>query len=351
MASSRTLLATLTGLVLASMVLIAAPTGAQSDMNGTVCVVADLAGFDDAGFNSGVLAGAERASKRLQVGLVTAEPETEADIAAAIEALAASGGCDLIIGVGFVVGIAMDPILLDHPDQRFAVIDYVLANPGNAASVVFESDQPSFMAGYVAAAASTTGKVATYGGLPIPPVTDFMNGYALGVEYFNTQTGGTVEVLGWDVATQTGLFSFDFSNPALGFALAEDLFSQGADTVFPLSGSTGLGTYAAAAERKAIGEDVRVVYPDFDAFDLFDRDQPKVLLTSAAKNFDVATYRQIEALVDGSWTAGLVSEDLASGGVGLAPFHRTNSQVPGFVRPDLRDIRAGIVNGDIPTLP
>ena len=158
-------------------------------------------------------------------------------------------------------------------------------------------------------------------------------------------------MLGWDVGTQSGLFSFTFQDPALGFAIAGDLFDQGADTVFPVAGATGLGTYDAAVERKATGEEVRVVYPDFDPFKLFDRDREKVLLTSAVKNFDVAAYRQIEALVDGSWASGLVLENLATGGVDLAPFHRTNNQVPGFVRPALRDIRAGIVNGTIPTLP
>lgn len=351
MVPSRKMLASIASLMLAPAILTAAPAAARSDTNGTVCVVADPAGFDDAAFNSAVLAGAEQASRRLQVELVTADPGTEAGIASTIDTWAASGDCDLIIGVGFIVGALMEPFLLDYADQRFAAIDYVFGNPGNAASVTFEPDQPAFMAGYVAAAASTTDKVATYGGLPFPSVTDFMNGYALGVDYFNAQTGGTVEVLGWDVDTQSGLFSFDFGNPALGFAIANDLFDQGADTVFPVAGATGLGTYFAAVERKAAGEEVRVVYPDFDPFDLFDRDRAKVLLTSAVKNFDVATYRQIQALVDDSWTSGLIFESLTTGGTDLAPFHRTNNQVPGFVRPALRDIRAGIVNGTIPTLP
>lgn len=347
----RKVTASVAALTLASGIFIAAPVAAKSDMNGTVCVVADPAGFDDAAFNSGVLEGAEQASRRLQVGLVTADPGTEAGIAEAIEGWAVSGNCDLIIGVGFVVGAVMEPYLLDYPGQRFAGIDHAFSNPGNAASVVFESDQPAFQAGYVAAASSSTGKVGTYGGLPFPSVTDFMNGYALGVDYFNAQTGSTVEVLGWDVATQSGLFSFSFTDPALGFAIANDLFDEGADTVFPVAGATSLGTYTAAVERKAAGQEVRVVYPDFDPFDLFDRDRAKVLLTSAVKNFDVATYRQIEALVDGSWASGFVFENLATGGVDLAPFHRTNNQVPGFVRPALRDIRAGIVDGTILTLP
>jgi polar amino acid transport system substrate-binding protein len=37
--------------------------------------------------------------------------------------------------------------------------------------------------------------------------------------------------------------------------------------------------------------------------------------------------------------------------VGIAPFHRLDKQVPGFLRNDLGAIRAGIIDGTIPTLP
>ena len=351
MSRTRKLLTLLAAFGLVVSLFAVAPAGASPDANGTVCLVADPAGFGDEAFNDGVLAGADRAAKRLQVELITADPGSEAGIEAVLEAWVTSGECDLIIGVGFIVGFVMEPFVLDHPQQRFAVIDSVFQNPGNAASVIFQVDQPSFMAGYVAAAASQTGKVATYGGLPISPVTDFMNGYALGVEYFNAQHGASVEVLGWDVGTQDGLFAFTFDDPAVGFAITQDLFDQGADTVFPVAGGTSLGSYDAAVERKAAGDEVRVVYPDFDPFRQFDRDPARVLLTSAVKKADVATYNLIEALVDGSWQPGVVVEDLAGDAVDIAPFHRTSNQVPGFVRRDLRDIRAGIIDGSIPTLP
>ena len=353
MLPARKILALTAAAIMVSGLVAAGPASAQSDANGTVCIVADPAAtLDYDAYNSAVLAGAEQASRRLNVGLVTADPGSEAGIADTVDTWAASGDCDLIIGVGFIAGGAMEPSLGDFPDQRFSVIDYVFQVPGNASSVIFQSDEPAFQAGYVAAAASTTGKVATYGGFQIPPVTDFMNGYALGVEYFNTTTGSAVQVLGWDVSSQTGLFSFSFTDPVQGFSIAQGLFDQGADAVFPVAGATGVGSYDAAVQRKAAtGAQVRVVYPDFDPFELFDRDRANVLLTSAVKNVDVATYALIESLVDGSWVSGIIIEDLASGGVDLAPFHGTNNQVPGPVRPALRDIRAGIVDGTIPTLP
>jgi basic membrane protein A len=351
MSRAHKLLSIAAVLTAAQGVALASPAVAERPSTASVCLVADPGGFGDASFNDAALAGAQEASRKLHVDLVTAAPGTPTGIADVTDAWAASGECDLIVGVGFIAGGAMEASVAAYPDQRFAALDHVFQTPGNATSIVFQVDQPSFLAGYVAAAASATGVVGTYGGLDIPPVTDFMNGFALGVDRYNAQTGGAVEVLGWDVDTQTGLFSGVFDDPAVGFALAEDLFDQGADTVFAVAGGTSFGSYDAAVQRKLAGDEVRVILPDVNAYDVVDRDPARVLLTSVVKDVEVATYHVIESLVDGSWSAGVVVEDLASGGADLAPFHRTNNQVPGVVRPALRDLRAAIIDGTIPTLP
>ena len=340
--------------VVSVFAVLAAPTtvDARGRTNGTACVVADPAGFDDGTLNQAVLRGARKASRLYRVELVTADPGTEESIAAQVEEWTAAGACDLIIGVGFIVGGVIEPTVAANSQQRFALIDssYTAEYP-NVASVLFRVDQAAFLAGYVAAAANETGKVGTYGGLPIPGVTDYMNGYALGVEYHNVRRGTDVEVLGWDVESQDGLFSGTFTDPEVGAALADELYGQGADTIMPVSGGTGRGTYDAAVARKLAGDDVRVVYVDFDPFWLFDRDPAGVLLTSAVKRFGVAAAHQIKALARDTWEGGMIEEDLASGGVGIAPFHRTRRQLPPTIWLDLLRIRRGIIDGTIPTLP
>ena len=178
-----------------------------------------------------------------------------------------------------------------------------------------------------------------------------MDGYALGVRYFNEQNDATVEVLGWDPDTRAGLLlDFEFNNPDLGRTVTLDLFDQGADTVFAVAGGTGLGSLDAAAERKAAGDRVRVIESDFDSYYVYG-DPARVLLTSVLKNTDVAVFNTIRSLVTHTWQPRPVWEDLGSGGVDIAPFHKTNNQVPGFLKNDLRAIRVGIVDGTIPTLP
>ncbi len=328
------------------------PAGGAHGTDGNVCVAFDPGGLDDAGFNGNVADAVAQAARRLHVDFELGVSDDLADIAATIDDFVTSGDCDLIIGVGFLVGIEMEPFVAANPGQRFAIIDYAFFGGPypNAAEVLFRVDQSSFLAGYLAAGISETGKVGVYGGIPIPPVTQFMDGYALGVEHYNAVHGTSVEVLGWDVDTQTGLFTFTFVDPAAGQAATALLYDDGADTVFAVAGFTGQGSLDEAALRVAAGEQVRVIEPDVDWYDI-DGDPARVLLTSVLKGTGVAAYHQIAALVSGTWTPGEVWEDLATGGTDIAEFHKLNNQVPGHLRNDLKGLRAGIIDGSIPTLP
>ncbi|MCP3998823.1 MAG: BMP family ABC transporter substrate-binding protein, partial [bacterium] len=326
------------------------PAGAKPGSNGKVCIVNAVGGPDDV-FNVSAAEGARRAQGRLHVQVVTLDAYSEAEVDANIDSFVTAGDCDLIIGLGFEVAFRMEPFIAAHPGQQFSLIDSSFGGAySNLAEVLFRVDQASFLAGYVAAGVSDTGKVGVFGGIPIPPVTAFMDGYALGVEWFNSEHGADVEVLGWDPDLQTGLFAFTFQDPVVGQALAADLFDQGADTVFPVAGATSFGALDEAIDRKSGGDDVRVIGVDYDwSKVLGDRD--RVILTSVIKDFGVAVFHQIAALVGGTWTGGEVTEDLASGGVDIARFRKLNRIVPGHIKRDLRQIRTGINNGTIPTMP
>ena len=80
-------------------------------------------------------------------------------------------------------------------------------------------------------------------------------------------------------------------------------------------------------------------------------DPDRVLLTGVIKDYGPAVFDQIAALVDGSWSAGLVFVDLENEATDIAPFHYLNSAVPGFLKNDLKDLRVGIIDGTIPTFP
>jgi basic membrane protein A len=315
-----------------------------------VCVVNDPGGSEDP-FNRSVAEGVKRASRKLKVEASTLDADTETEVVANIDAFVTAGNCDLIIGVAFRVAFEMEPFIAANPDQKFAVLDWSSGGIyDNAAEVLFSVNEAGFLAGYTAAGISETGKVGVFGGLPIPPVTLFMDGYALGVEHYNAQYGASVEVLGWDPDLQTGLFSFTFTDPTAGQAMASDLYDLGADTVFPVAGETSFGALDEAALRRAAGETVRIIGVDFDWSDTFG-DPDRVILTSVIKDLGAAVFDQINALVEGTWQAGIIEEGLESGWVDIARFHKLNQNVPGHLKNDLKGIREGIIDGSIPTTP
>src|SRR4030095_1853761 len=102
---------------------------------------------------------------------------------------------------------------------------------------IYASDQAAFLAGYAAASITRTGKVGVFGGLDIAPVLDYMDGFALGVAYYNEKNGTNVEVLGWDPEKQQGQFVGDFCCAADGQQLTQQLMDQGADIILPVAGT------------------------------------------------------------------------------------------------------------------
>ena len=73
----------------------------------------------------------------------------------------------------------------------------------------------TFLGGYLAAGMSETGVVCTFGGVNIPPVTEFMVGFQNGVEYYNAEKGADVTVLGWDNELNDGAFTGNFRDKAV----------------------------------------------------------------------------------------------------------------------------------------
>lgn len=311
-----------------------------------VCQVTDTGGIDDRSFNATAWKGVQDAMDELGVEGKYLESQQQTDYEKNINAFI-EDGCDLIVTVGFLLGDATGASAEANPEQKFSIVDFAY-DPAfdNVLGQVFNTQEAAFLAGYAAAAVSQTGKVGTFGGIQIPPVTVFMDGFALGVAYHNEQKGTNVEVLGWDPAAQTGLFTGNFESTDDGRTMGLSLMDEGADIIMPVAGPVGLGTAAAAQERG----NVYIVGVDNDWF-FSASDYADIILTSVLKNMDVLTYDAIVSVIDGSFEGGVIVGTLENGGVGLAPFHDLESMVPSDLMAELDEIKAGIIAGDISATP
>ncbi|NOH00661.1 MAG: BMP family ABC transporter substrate-binding protein [Chloroflexi bacterium] len=171
----------------------------------------------------------------------------------------------------------------------------------------------AFLAGYAGAATTQTGKVATFGGINIPPVSIFMKGFEAGVKYYNAQKGTNVEVLGWSTEANDGSFTGNFESLDDGRSFAESFVQEGADIIMPVAGPVGLGSAAYCQETGSC----KIVGVDTD-WTVSASEYSDVILTSVMKNMNVAVFDTIKAVVDGTFAGGVYTGTLANGGVGLA---------------------------------
>ena len=300
------------------------------------CQVTDTGGIDDKSFNQTAWKGV---TDSIAAGYATEdsdflESQAATDYTPNIQAFI-DQGCDLIITVGFLLGTDTEAMANANPDQPFQIIDFAYAETiPNVEGAVFGTTDAAFAAGYLAAATTQTGLVATYGGIQIPcGVTCFMDGFVYGVRYYNQENGTDVQVLGWNPEEQTGTFTGDFEDLAKGRSVTESFLQEGADIVLPVAGPVGEGSAAAAQEAG----DVWVIGVDADWFETLPA-YSDLILTSVLKGLDVAVATAIQAVADGTFEGGTRLYTIAEDGVGLGPINDTISS-------DLQDATAAVIEG------
>jgi basic membrane protein A and related proteins len=346
--------------VLALVALVAAACGKKptttagstsKNANFVACQVTDTGGIDDRSFNATAWKGMEDAKSQLGVQVKFLESNSQNDFAPNIQAFVQQK-CGLIVTVGFLLGDATKASAKQNTSQKYAIVDFAYAPKdvpnSNILGLTFSTDQAAFLAGYLAASLSKTHKLGTFGGINLPTVTIFMDGFWAGVQYYNKQKNGNVQLLGWNPAKpKSGLFTGDFTNQDNGKRVTETLLGEGADIILPVAGPVGLG---AAAAVKAAGGDKRMVWVDTDGC-VSAAQYCSLFLTSIEKHMDVAVETAIKDTVDGKFKGGTYVGTLANNGVGIAPFHDNDSQVPQNVKDELNAIKQGIVSGDISVKP
>lgn len=330
---------------LAAMTAIAALTGTVSSaMAFKACEVTDTGGVDDKSFNQTAWKGVQDAIKQLGIEGVVLESKAETDYEPNINSLIAQN-CDIIITVGFLLGDATKAAAEANPNVKFSIVDYAYDPPiPNVLGQVFATDEAAFLAGYLSAGVSKTGVVGTFGGINIPTVTVFMDGFYHGVQYYNQQKGTDVRVLGWDPATKEGLFTNNFESLSDGREFAKNLRDEGADIIMPVAGPVGQGTSALAAE---LGADMlKVIGVDVDWY-VTVPEHKSVFLTSVMKRMDSTTLDAIKQAMEGTFAGGVTVGTLAGGGVDIAEFHDLDGEVSDEMKAELEAIRAGIIDGSI----
>jgi basic membrane protein A len=322
-------------------------------------MVSDSGGFDDHSFNQIGLEGLQAAAKDLGVKEKHVQSNSDDDYAPNIESLLSSG-CNLIVTVGFLLSNATDAAAKANPDVKFAIVDDGLDNEGataadgsatgdgkvdvaNGKPILFDTAQAAFLAGYAAASYSKTGVVGTFGGIQIPPVTIFMDGFVDGVQKFNEDKSKNVATFGWDVAKQTGAFTGGFAANDTAKQTASGILDQGVDVILPVGGPIFQSAAAAITDS---GKDTVLLGVDADLYETAP-DIKSMVLVSILKRIDNAVHDAVVAAGTGKFDATPYVGTLENEGVGLSSFHDFESKLPAGLTDELDALKKAIIDGSL----
>jgi basic membrane protein A len=343
-------------LMVASLILSACAPKIDCTLEENFCVgfVTDTGGINDNSFNETQWNGILRAQDELGVHAQFIQSDEQPQYTPNLTELA-SQGYDFIAASGWALGADTAAVAALYPEIMFTIFDYGYPDPflpdgspgkdaciPNVMGQVFKTDQAAFLAGYLAAGMTKTGKIGYFGGAPYPTVTIFGVGFQVGMEYYNEVHGTNVELIGWDNATGIGLFTGDFEDLVAGKEMTETLFDEGADIFIPVGGNIGSPGFDVARERGGYG-----IWVDTDGY-ISVAGAQDVMLSSVLKVMDTSNYMVVKSALEGNFQGctNYVGV-LANGGVGLAPYHDLDSVVPADLKAEIEDLKAMIISGEI----
>jgi len=307
-----------------------------------VCVALDTAGINDKSFNQTSYDGAKAALKAGYASTIQYLPaKSGSDYAPNIQKFV-DGKCSLIIGIGYALGDAISASAKANPGINYAIVDNG-SGASNVKGITFNTNENSFLMGYLAAAMSKTGKVATYGGMAFPTVTIFMDGYAKGVQYYNDVKGKSVQVLGWDTKTKTGTFLGSFDDTTKALSTSQAFEQQGADWIFCVAGnmqSTTAGNSVKSGKSVLVWVDSAVMgtAPQYAS----------VVPVSALKGLKEGVLATVKEAFDGKFTNTPYVGTLKNNGVGYVITPAWKSKIPAALQKEITSLGMDIANGWVP---
>lgn len=249
MVSRRTLIIGGVAVVVVAGIAYAATSGSKDGSSDkfTAAVVSDTNGVNDKGFNQSAWEGLEKWGKannlsKGQSGYNYFQPKTVADYDTQLTQ-AATAKYNVVSAIGNTFKDSVQTVSKKYPDTKFVLVDEIADKKyKNVASVMFHSEQSSYLVGIAAATkAKEIGDdtVGFVGGMKNQVIESFLAGYQAGVK--SVDPNMKVD------ATYAGTFS----DPAKGQTIAKAKMAQGEHIIFQAAGGVGNGVFQAAKDQDA----------------------------------------------------------------------------------------------------
>lgn len=192
----------------------------------------------DQSWNGGAYAGLMRIKDSLHAQVSHIQTKTPAEFEENFRQYGASG-YNLVFGHGFEFQDAAARVSPSYPKTMYVTTGGNTTGK-NLAAMSFSFDEPSFLAGMVAASVTKSGVVGCIGGTELPPVKSSFVAFAAGVHAVKP------------AATIVTAFIGNWDDAAAGKEQALAQISRGADVLFQNADAAGLGVFQAVRESKGV---------------------------------------------------------------------------------------------------
>jgi basic membrane protein A len=309
-----------------------------------IAIVSSPAGFDDRAFNDNALEGLQEAAEEWDIEINDVEETEEAEYESVQANLAEEGRYGVIVLVGFNHLDALEANVDQYPDQNWMLINDHIEGAENLSGWIEMNNEMSFLAGVAAgtltqeeiehgdSSTDPTGSIVGFaGGEDVDLINAFEQSYIEGVEWVDD---------GIEVLTGYG-GSFDDASALADVAGSQ--FDDGADIVWHAASAAGAGAFSSAQDngRFALGVDADQSVTDEQYAD--------VILGSAIKALNEATYQVAEAVVNDDWesVSGEQNLSIEQEGIDFVVGQEFEGELPASLDENLEQAKEEFIDGEI----
>lgn len=292
--------------------------------------------IQDHGFNESLLLGMETFKNKRNVDYrAESQPDIE-EYGKMLETLALEK-YDPIVVPGFQVAQKVMQIAQRYPNTTFIAIDYSVA-ASNVYSVLFKEQEGAFLAGYLASAVSPSHRFGFVGGMEVPVIQRFRNGFEAGLKFANPSAELLTSYL--DNVKEEGQSSqvSPWENEEGAAKAATQLIEEGVDIIFSAAGGANVGVINTAADAGKL-----VIGVDRDQQSL----RPGKVLTSVEKRLDQAVYVALLNHQKGRWVSQDKYLGVAQGAIDVTMNESNAELIPPEVRERFAALKKKLLTGEL----
>ena len=325
--------------------------GGEEAASYSVAMITDYGDITDESFNQATYEACKAFSDAngLKFNYYKPAGDSTAERVAMIDA-AIADGFNVVVCPGYAFGEALTECSVTYPDVKFIALDVSAGDlaglstiPDNLFSAVYQEEQCGFMAGYAAVALGYK-HLGYLGGMAVPSVVRFGNGYIQGADL-------AAKELGIDGVTLEYVYGNQFFGDADITSYMDTWYqTNGVEVVFACGG--GIWTSAAEAAAKVGG---KVIGVDVDQSKTIDAYGAGMTVTSAMKGLKATVNTLLtELILNDNWSAyggqvmtlGLVSGTDVEANYTQIPYD-TTQWADGFTQSDYVALVGRIFSGEI----